>query len=157
MAAYCRRFIVDISDWAASLYDCLKKGQQFIWLEMCESSILHLKEQLHGVNLLIHPNFLKPFVQWGLQCVRRLKVNCYRFCMEVGHWKKLRKIIVGQIRSCWVAISLWKKCEFHLLGNEYVTYTDHEPLIHLQIFCNLVKNPFRRIEYLQSMNVKIFS
>ena len=50
-----------------------------------------------------------------------------------------------------------KKCEFHLLGNEYVTYTDHEPLIHLQMFCDLTKNRFGQNEYLQSMNVKIFS
>ena len=59
-----------------------------------------------------------------------------------------------ELLGCYFTV---KKCEFHLLGNEYVTYTDNEPLIHLQMFCNLTKNRFGQNEYLQSMNVKIFS
>ena len=58
-----------------------------------------------------------------------------------------------RVVECFFAV---KKCEFYLLGNEYTLYTDHEPLIHLQTFRNLVKNRFRWIEYLESMNVKIF-
>ena len=58
-----------------------------------------------------------------------------------------------ELLGCYFAV---KKCEFYLLGNEYALYTDHEPLIHLRTFRNLVKNRLQWIEYLESMNVKMF-
>ena len=58
-----------------------------------------------------------------------------------------------ELLGCYFAV---KKCEFYLLGNEYALYTDHEPLIYLRTFHNIVKKRFRWIEYLESMNVKVF-
>jgi len=164
MAAYCRKFIMDFSDRAACLYELLKRGKQFIWSEMCENNFVYLKEQLQNADMLIHPNFSKPFV---LTTDASDKALGFTLFQEADG--KLLPVIYGgrtltkaeknycttdkELLGCYFAV---KKCEFYLLGNEYALYTDHEPLIHLRTFRNLVKKRFRWIEYLESMNVKIF-
>ena len=46
-----------------------------------------------------------------------------------------------------------KRCEYYLLGHKFVVYTDHKPPIHLRAFKELVRNRFRWIEYLESLNL----
>ena len=48
-----------------------------------------------------------------------------------------------------------RKCEFYLIGHMFVVYTDHEPLIHLKAFRNLVEKRFRWINYLETVNTII--
>ena len=164
MAAYCRKFIVNFSDRAACLYDLLKKGKEFVWSEACENNFVYLKEQLKSIDFLIHPNFSKPFI---LTTEASDKAVGFTLFQEVDG--KLLPVLFGgrtltkaeknycttdkELLGCYVAV---KKCEFYLMGHEFALYTDHEPLIHLRTFRNLVRKRFRWIEYLESMNVKIF-
>ena len=153
MAAYNRKFIEGFSDWSACLYDLLKKGRKFVWSENCQNSFVYLKEQLKNADLLIHPDFRKPFV---LTTDASDKAIGFTLFQEVEGI--LLPILYGgrtlmkaeknycttdkELLGCYFAV---KKCEFYLLGNEYALYTDHEPLIHLRTFHNIVKKRFRWI------------
>ena len=48
-----------------------------------------------------------------------------------------------------------KKCEYYLIGHQFVAYTDHKPLIYLKAFKDIVNKRFRWIEYLESVNTII--
>ena len=48
-----------------------------------------------------------------------------------------------------------KKCEYYLIGHQYVVYTDHKPLVYLKAFKDTVNKRFRWIEYLESVNTVI--
>ena len=48
-----------------------------------------------------------------------------------------------------------KKCEYYLIGHQYVVHTDHKPLIYLKAFKDIVHKRFRWIEYLESVNTVI--
>ena len=150
MLTYCRTFIVDFLDRAACLCDLLKKGKQFVKSEVFVSSFVYLKEQLQIIDLLIHPNFSKPFV---LTTDASENAVGFTLCQEVEG--ELLPVLYG-VRTLTKAEKNYcttdkklngyftvKKCEFYLLGNEYALYTDHEPLIHLRTFRNLAKNHLR--------------
>ena len=48
-----------------------------------------------------------------------------------------------------------KKCEFYLVGHNFVVYTDHKPLIFLKTFKALVDKRIRWINYLENLNTVI--
>ena len=62
MASYFRKFIPEFSEHTAVLYGLLKKNVVFEWSAECESSFVYVKTKLESPELLIHPNFSKPFV-----------------------------------------------------------------------------------------------
>ena len=115
-------------------------------------------------ELLFHPEFGKPFI---LNTDASNKAIGFSLYQEVNG--ELRPILYGgrvltkaeknyattdkELLACYFAV---KKCEFYLLGNEFAVYTDHKPLIHLGTFKNIVQKRFRWIEYLESLNAKIF-
>ena len=141
MVAYCRKFIKDFSDQAACLFDLLKKGKKFLWSDECESCFAYLKEQLRNAELLVHPNFEKPFI---LTTDASNKAIGFTLFQEVEG--DLLPILYGgraltkaeknycttdkELLGCYFAV---QKCEFYLLGNEYAVYTDHEPLEHFVV------------------------
>ena len=57
-----------------------------------------------------------------------------------------------ELLACYFAV---KKYEFYILGNEFVVYSNHQSLVHLKSFRDIVNKRFRWIAYLESMNVKI--
>ena len=147
MVAYCRKFIVDFSDRAACLYDLLKMGRQLVWSEVCEISFVYLKEQLQSIDLLIHPNFLEPFVLTtdasdntvGFTLCQKVETELLPVLHGVRTLTEAEKNYCTMDKELLVCFFAVEKCEFHLLGNEYALYTDLEPLIHLRTFRNLVK------------------
>ena len=125
MAAYCRTFIVDFSDRAACLNHLLNQGKQLVWSEVCESSFVYLKKHLQSIDLLIHPNFLKPF---NLTIDSSDNAEGFTLCQEVEG--ELLPVLYGgrpltqaeknycttdkELLGCYFAV---KKCDFYLLGN----------------------------------------
>ena len=63
MASFFRKFVDNFSSKASVLYSMLKRNQQqFIWTTECEESFCYIKNQLRNPNILVHPNFEKPFI-----------------------------------------------------------------------------------------------
>ena len=48
-----------------------------------------------------------------------------------------------------------KRCEYYLLGNKFVVYTDHQPLTHLKAFKEIINKRFRWLLYLESVNTVV--
>ena len=63
MASFFRKFVDNFSSKASALYSLLKRNQQqFIWTTECEGLFGYIKDQLPNPNILVHPNFEKPFI-----------------------------------------------------------------------------------------------
>ena len=63
MASFFRIFVDNFSSKAFALYSMLKRNQQqFIWTTECEGLFGYIKDQLRNPNILVHPNFEKPFI-----------------------------------------------------------------------------------------------
>ena len=62
MIGYYRKFIRDFGVTAKVLYDLTKKDTPYVWSDACEKAFQTLKEQMLSYNVLVFPNFKKPFV-----------------------------------------------------------------------------------------------
>ena len=63
MASFFRKFVDNFSSKASVLYSMLKRNQQqFIWTTECEELFCYIKNPLRNPNILVHPNFEKPFI-----------------------------------------------------------------------------------------------
>ena len=63
MASFFRKFIDNFSIKASALNSMLKRNhQQCIWTTECEESFCYIKNQLSNPNILVNPNFEKPFI-----------------------------------------------------------------------------------------------
>ena len=63
MASFFRKFVDNFSSKASVLCSMLKRNQQqFIWTTECAESFCYIKNQLRNPNILVHPNFEKPFI-----------------------------------------------------------------------------------------------
>ena len=119
-----------------------RNQQQFIWTTECEESFCYIKNQLRNSNILVHPNFEKPFI---LISDASNKAIGHALLQEVTG--ELRPVLFGgrvlsdteqrysttdkELLSIYFAV---KKCEFYLVGHKFVVYTDHKPLIFLKTF-----------------------
>ena len=161
MASYFRKFIDQFSEKSAPLYNLLKRNVNFEWSQTCEDSFTYIKLKLEDPTLLIHPDFDKPFIL--LTDASALAVG-FALTQEVDGC--LRPIIYGgrvlseaEKRYCTTDRELLgiyfavKRCEYYLLGHDFVVYTDHEPLIHLKAFKEIVNKRYRWIAYLESVNI----
>jgi len=59
---YYRRFVKHLAVLASPLFDLLKKGASFTWLEQHEKSFSSLKQALLSSDVLAHPDPNKPYV-----------------------------------------------------------------------------------------------
>ena len=118
----------------------------------------YIKNQLHNPNILVHPNFEKPFI---LISNPSNKVIEHVLLQEV--YGEVRPILFGrrvlsnteqrysttdkELLSIYFA---FKKCEFY-----FVVYTDHKPLILLKTFKALVDKRICSINYQENINTVI--
>ena len=76
MVGFFRKFVPGFANVADVLFKLLKKGVKFDWSIECEESFIYIKEHLLTGDLLIHPDYSKPFIliytpmlrtkHWGL-------------------------------------------------------------------------------------------
>ena len=164
MASFFRKFVDNFSSKASVLYSMLKRNQQqFIWTTECEESFCYIKNELRNPNILVHPNFEKPFI---LILDASNKAIGHALLQEVTG--ELRPVLFGgrvlsdteqrysttdkELLSIYFAA---KKCEFYLVGHKSVVYTDHKPLIYLKTFRALADKRIRWINYLENINTVI--
>ena len=139
MASYCRRFIKNFSDLATPLYELLKKDKRFVWSEDRDKSFNLIKDSLEKMELLHHPDFTKPFILTTDASNRAIgytlaqKVDTYIAPIIYGG-RALSKAEMNycttdkELLGCYYSV---KKCEFYLLGNEYVVYVHGPQAINL--------------------------
>ena len=48
-----------------------------------------------------------------------------------------------------------KRYSIYLYGHDFITYTDHKPLIYLKTFKDIVNKRFRWIQYLEELGAKL--
>ena len=92
--------------------------------------------------MLVHPLFDRPFV---IQC--NASDKGIGFMLAQQHDDQLRPIMFGgrvltdieqsyatidkELLACYFAL---KRCEIYILGNDFIVYTDHKPLLCLSAF-----------------------
>ena len=59
---YYRRFVKDFSKTAAPLHNLLRKEQDFVWTDECESAFQRLRSALISTPILAYPDMNKPFI-----------------------------------------------------------------------------------------------
>eukprot|EP00833_Pecoramyces_ruminatium_P003578 jgi/Orpsp1_1/1177610/evm.model.c7180000062132.1 len=138
---YYRKFIPNFSKVANCLYSLLKKGQEFIWSEECQSSFETLKNCIANYPILKFPDFAKPFIirtdasYTGLGGVLLQKYDNKEFPIHYVSRtikKEEKNYSVTKLEGA-AAYYCVMKFKSYITGNEFETilYTDHKPLVGL--------------------------
>ena len=141
----------------------MKKGVTFLWNDAHQSSFDSLKRYLQSSTSLIYPDFTKPFV-----LTTDASKKAVGFVLSQENAGTMRPVLFGgrslsETESRYATTDLEllgvyfavKKCEYYLVGNRFVVYTDHKPLVHLKAFKDVLHRRYRWIQYLESMNAII--
>ncbi len=163
MAGFYRRFVDNFSKISAPLFDLLKSRVDFVWTNDCTQAFNQLKDCLSSKNLLVYPDTNKPLV---IQTDASEKAIGFVLAQE--EQGQLRPIQFGgrvltdterkysvtdkELLAIFFAV---KKCQVYVLGQDYVVYTDHKPLIYLNCFQDLISRRYRWIQYLEEMRTII--
>nr|XP_023923494.1 uncharacterized protein LOC112034904 [Quercus suber] len=152
LATFYRLFVRDFSSIVAPITACLKKGK-FSRGKEAEQSFALIKEKLSSVPVLVMPNFDKVF-----------QVECDASMAGIGAIlsQDNRPVAffsekVCDIRSKWSAYELeffvvvrtLKHWKHYLIQREFVLYTDHQALKHINSQVSINKMHAQWIAYIQ--------
>ena len=73
MASFFRKFVSHFSEYAASLFELLKKNRVFEWSDKCKRGFNFIKSNLYDPVILVHPQFDHPFI-----------IHCDASCKAIG-------------------------------------------------------------------------
>ena len=148
LATFHRRFVQDFSSIIAPIIECLKKGR-FSWGKEAEQSFALIREKLSANPVLALPNFNKVF-----------QVECDASVVEIGVVLSPVAFFnekVCESQSKWSAFELeffvvvWtlKHQKHYLIQREYVLYTDHQALKHINNQVSINKMHAQWVAYIQ--------
>ena len=163
MASFYRKFVEKFSVIAMPLYSLLKKGATFSWSDQCKQAFDYIKEKLSNSNILVFPDFAKPF---ALQT--DASNDGLGFVLSQEHNSIMKPVLFGgrllseterryavtdkELLAIFYAV---KRCEVYLLGHSFVVYTDHKPLSYLKEFKDIANRRFCWISYLEELGTVI--
>ncbi|CAB0040695.1 unnamed protein product [Trichogramma brassicae] len=136
MAGYYRRFIQGFSKIAKPLHDMTKKGVKFEWTSKQETSFKTLKTCLTTTQILIFPDFSKPFTlttdSSDLAIGAVLSQERDGFDHPIGYLSRvLNEAEVNYStteKECLATLYAMYHYRPYLLGQPFTLVADHEPL-----------------------------
>ena len=153
MASYHRRFIPEFVEQPSPLNGLLEKDVIFRWNDVHQSSFDSLKRCLQSSTSLVYPDFTKPFViaidsskKAGGFVLSQENAGTLRPVLSDG-----RSLSETESRYDTTDFSV-KKCEYYLVGNRFVVYTDHKPLVHLKASKDVLH---RRCRWISKVSIQL--
>lgn len=123
--------------YSAPLSDLLKKNAKWNWTDECQRNFEHLRQCLHTVPILRHPDFSKIFEVHSDACKDSIAgVLMQTDQDDIPHpvaffSRKLRleerKYSVTELEALAIIASI-KNFHYYIYGREFVVVTDHQPL-----------------------------
>ena len=110
-----------------------KRENKFIWTQECQEAFEYIKQHLSSPDLLIFPDFSRPFIlqtdasETGLGFVMGHKVEGILRPIMFGG-RVLTKSEARYAPTDRELLGIYytvRKCMIYLLGQQYVVYTDH--------------------------------
>ena len=140
MCNYYRRFIKSYSSITAPLTNLLKKDEDFIWTEGCETAFRVLKHKLTSAPILAHPKMNDTFMlttdasHTAVGYILSQKDSGKREHVIAYGGRSLTKAERNWSASdieCLAVIEGIREHRTYLSNNEFIVYTDHKPLQYL--------------------------
>lgn len=136
LAGFYRRFVRHFGIIARPLFNLLKKGTPFVWIDVTEQAFQVLKHQLIYAPVLALPDFSKPFVVETDACDTRL---CAVLQQEGHPIAYMSKALSARYRGLStyekeylviiIAVEQWRP---YLMHAEFIIKTDQRSLVHLE-------------------------
>ena len=152
LASFYRRFIRNFSSIAAPLTDCIK-GDKFQWTESAQKSFEELKKRLTEAPVLALPNFDQVFEvscdasNTGIGAVLSQDRHPIAFFSEKLNDGKLKYSTYD--KEFYAVVRALQHWSHYLLNKEFILYTDHEALKHLNSQQKINRRHAVWIEFLQ--------
>lgn len=134
LASFYRRFVHHFSAIMSPITDCMKEGS-FVWSKHAEEAFLLIKEKLTTAPVLILPDFSLPFElhydasKLGIGAVLSQHTKPVAFYSEKLAGARSRYSTYDvEFYAIIQAIKYWRHYLFH---HEFIFYTDHDALKHL--------------------------
>jgi len=138
---YYRKFITNFAKIAHCLYQLLKKNQEFIWSQDCQTSFEKLKDCIINFPILKFPDFSKPFIVrtdasyegFGgvlLQIHEEKEFPVHYVSRTLKKEEKNYSVTKLEGAAAFFCVMKFKS---YITGNDFETilYTDHKPLVGL--------------------------
>jgi hypothetical protein len=153
LASFYRRFIPHFSSVTAPITDCMKR-EHFTWTLEAEQAFQEIKRRLTTPPILALPDFTQPFelhadaskVGIGAVLSQQGKPIAY-FSEKLSGAQARYSAYDAEFYAVVQAIKHWRH---YLVHTEFVLYTDHEALKHLQSQDKVSARHASWIAYLQS-------
>jgi hypothetical protein len=135
LASYYRRFIPNFSKITKPIVELLKKGNKYVWSNVCDEAFKHLKKLLTTSPILAQPDTTKSFNVYCDAC----GTNLGRVLMQEGrvisyssrqlrHHEEHYPMHDLELAAVVMALRIW---HHYLLGNVVHIYTDHKSLKYI--------------------------
>ncbi|PKU87302.1 RNA-directed DNA polymerase [Dendrobium catenatum] len=158
LASFYRRFIQNFSMVAAPLTEILKRPQ-FEWTKAAQESFDQLKDLMQRAPVLTLPNFSKVFEvecdasQNGIGAVLSQEGHPVAYFSEkLNESRQKYSIYDKEFYAIVRALQYWSH---YLLGQEFILFTDHQSLKHLQYQSKLNTRHAKWVEYLSSFHYSL--
>src|SRR5574338_356514 len=158
LASFYRRFIPHFSSVMAPVTDCMK-GKQFAWTEEAGVAFERIKELLTTAPILVLPDFQLVFElhtdasKVGIGGVLSQKGRPIAYFSEKLSGAKMRYNTYDV--EFYAVVQAIKHCRHYLFQKEFVLYTDHEALKHLQGQDKIAARHASWIAYLQQFTFMV--
>jgi hypothetical protein len=159
LAGYYRRFILNFSKIVKPIIELLKKGNKYVWSEVCDEAFKHLKKLLTTSLVLAQPDTTKPFNVYydasgtglGGVLMQEGRVISYSSRQLRRHEEHYPTHDL-ELAAIVMALRTWRH---YLLGNVVHIYTDHKSLKYIFTQLDLNMRQRRWLELIKDYKLEV--
>jgi hypothetical protein len=159
LAGYYRRFILNFSKIVKPIIELLKKGNKYVWSEVCDEAFKHLKKLLTTSLVLAQPDTTKPFNVYydasgtglGGVLMQEGRVISYSSRQLRRHEEHYPTHDL-ELAAIVMALRTWRH---YLLGNVVHIYTDHKSLKYIFTQLDLNMRQRRWLELIKDYELEV--